>query len=86
MFGGVSGEIGGIFDESISDILVNTNGSFRVFIVAMNVLCYDVTPITFSFSYACPTRSNHSIVVVHEVAAIRREVNGLQGSFPISIM
>ena len=44
LFGGVSGEIRGIFDESISNILVNTNGSFRVFIVAMNVLCYDVTP------------------------------------------
>ncbi len=71
LFGGLIGLIGRMLGESISNVLVNTNGSFRVFIVAINVLCYDVTPITFSLSYACPTRSNHGIVVVDEVAAVR---------------
>ena len=43
LLGGGIGEIFGMFCESISYILVHTNGSFRVFIVAMNVLCDDVT-------------------------------------------
>jgi hypothetical protein len=47
LFGGLIGLIGRMLGESISNVLVNTNGSFRVFIVAMNVLCYDVTPYNF---------------------------------------
>jgi hypothetical protein len=86
LLGGGIGETCGMFCESISYVLVHTNGSFRVFIVAMDVLCDDVTPVTFCFCDSCPTRSNHRIVVVDEIAAVGGEVDGLQGSFPIGVM
>ena len=62
LFDGLIGLVGRMLGESINNVLVNTNGSFRVFIVTMNILCYDVTSITFRFSYFCSSRSNDRIV------------------------
>jgi hypothetical protein len=61
---------------AISNVLVNADGSFRVFIVTMNVLCYDETSITFGFSCFCSSRSNDRIIRRRARSSWRRGKGG----------
>ena len=63
--------------KSIRHVVVDTFGSFRIFIVASNVLCDDVSSVTFGFRDFFFIRTNDAIVVVYEVAAIACEVDWL---------
>jgi hypothetical protein len=59
-----------MFVKSIGNVLVDTLGSFRVFIVASYVLCQYVTSETFCFCNFVPIRTNDTVVVVYEAATI----------------
>ncbi len=56
--------------KSIRHVLIDTVGSFRAFVVAINVLCDDVSSYTFCFGVFFPVRTNDGIVVMYEAAAV----------------
>ncbi len=74
---GAFGFVANVLVKGIRHVLVDTDGSFRVLIVPINVLCDDITEVTFCFGYFVPIRPNDGIVVVYEAAAVLSKVNGL---------
>ena len=61
-----------MFGEGVGNVLVYTDSSFRVFIIAVNVLRNNITFTTVCFSDLYASRSSDGIVVMHVVAAIAR--------------
>jgi hypothetical protein len=61
-----------MFYEGVRNVLVNTNSSFRFFIIAVNVLRNNITFTTVCFSDFHASRSNDGVVVMYVVAAIAR--------------
>ncbi len=61
-----------MFCEGVRNVLVNTNSSFRFFIIAVNLLRNNITFTTVCFSDLYASRSNGGVVVMYVVAAIAR--------------
>ena len=74
---GAFGFVASVLVKGIRYVLVDTDGSFWVFIVPINVLCDDITEVTFCFGYFVSIRPNDGIVVVNEAAAVLRKVDRL---------
>ena len=71
---GAVGFIARMFFKSITNVLVDTLCSFRVFIVPIDVLGNDETQVTFSFCDFVPIWADDAIVRVDKAAAVRGKV------------